>query len=41
VLFNFPSGHTAGPTWTLPLGVKAEVVGGPSPAVRILEAAVD
>jgi muramoyltetrapeptide carboxypeptidase len=41
VLFNFPSGHTAGPTWTLPFGVKAEVVGGPSPAVRILEAAVD
>lgn len=41
VLFNFPSGHTAGPTWTLPFGVRAEIVGGPSPAVRILEAAVD
>ena len=41
VLFNFPSGHTAGPTWTMPLGVKAEVVGGPSPVVRILEAATD
>jgi muramoyltetrapeptide carboxypeptidase len=41
VLFNFPSGHTAGPTWTLPLGVKAEVVGGPAPVVRILESAVD
>jgi muramoyltetrapeptide carboxypeptidase len=41
VLFNFPSGHTAGPTWTLPLGVKAEVVGGPAPVVRILEAAVE
>jgi muramoyltetrapeptide carboxypeptidase len=41
VLFNFPSGHTTGPTWTLPFGVKAEVTGGPSPAVRILEAAVD
>ena len=41
VLFNFPSGHTTGPTWTLPFGVKAEVVGGPSPVVRILEAAVD
>jgi muramoyltetrapeptide carboxypeptidase len=41
VLFNFPSGHTSGPTWTLPLGVQAEVVSDPVPAVRILEAAVD
>ena len=41
VLFNFPSGHTSGPTWTLPFGVRAEVVGGPSPAVTILEAAVE
>jgi muramoyltetrapeptide carboxypeptidase len=41
VLFNFPSGHTTGPTWTLPFGVKAEVVGGPVPLLRILEAAVE
>jgi muramoyltetrapeptide carboxypeptidase len=41
VLFNFPSGHTAGPTWTLPFGVKAEVIGGASPVVRVLEAAVE
>ncbi len=41
VLFNFPSGHTAGPTWTLPFGVKAEISAGPSPALRILEAAVE
>lgn len=40
VLFNFPSGHTSGPTWTLPFGVQAEVVAGPSPVLRILEAAV-
>jgi muramoyltetrapeptide carboxypeptidase len=40
VLFNFPSGHTAGPTWTLPFGVRVEVTGGASPALRILEAAV-
>jgi muramoyltetrapeptide carboxypeptidase len=40
VLFNFPSGHTAGPTWTLPFGVQAEVAGGPTPLVRIVEAAV-
>jgi len=41
VLFNFPSGHTAGATWTLPFGVRAEVVTRPSPAIRILEAAVE
>ncbi|MGE0865263.1 MAG: LD-carboxypeptidase [Vicinamibacterales bacterium] len=40
VLFGFPSGHTAGPTWTLPFGVRAEVVGDGSPAVVISEAAV-
>ena len=41
VLFNFPSGHTAGATWTLPFGVEAEVVSDPVPAIRILEAAVE
>ena len=41
VLFNFPSGHTTGPTWTLPFGVAAEIVSEPSPAVRIMEPAVD
>ena len=41
VLFNFPSGHTSGPTWTLPFGVKAEVVGGSTSMLRILEAAVE
>lgn len=40
VLFNFPSGHTAGATWTLPFGVQVEIASDP-PAVRILEAAVD
>jgi len=40
VLFGFPSGHTAGPTWTLPFGVRAEAVGDGSPAVVISEAAV-
>lgn len=40
VLFNYPSGHTAGPTWTLPFGVNVEVIGGPSPSLKILEAAV-
>jgi muramoyltetrapeptide carboxypeptidase len=41
VLFNFPSGHTVAQTWTLPFGVHVEVVGGPSPVLRILEAAVE
>jgi len=41
VLFNFPSGHTSGPTWTLPFGVRAAVTAGPSPVLRILEAAVE
>jgi muramoyltetrapeptide carboxypeptidase len=41
VLFNFPSGHTAGATWTLPFGVEAEVNSSPSPSLRILEAAVE
>jgi muramoyltetrapeptide carboxypeptidase len=41
VLFNFPSGHSSGPTWTLPLGVKVQVTGGPTPGVCVLEAAVD
>jgi muramoyltetrapeptide carboxypeptidase len=40
VLFGFPSGHTTGPTWTLPLGVAARVIAGPSPALVIAEAAV-
>lgn len=40
VLFNFPCGHTAGPTWTLPLGVKVEVVTTPVSSVNVLEAAV-
>jgi muramoyltetrapeptide carboxypeptidase len=40
VLFGFPSGHTVGATWTLPLGVRTRVRGGPSAAVIIEEAAV-
>ncbi len=41
VLFGFPSGHTSGPTWTLPLGVPATVVAGPRAFVSIDERAVD
>jgi muramoyltetrapeptide carboxypeptidase len=41
VLAGFPSGHTAGPALTLPLGVQVRVVGGPSSAVVVEEAAVE
>ena len=41
ILFGFPSGHTAGPCWTLPLGALVRVVGAPSPAVVIEEGAVE
>jgi muramoyltetrapeptide carboxypeptidase len=40
VLFGYPSGHTAGPTWTLPLGVRAEVSTGATPGITVTEAAV-
>jgi muramoyltetrapeptide carboxypeptidase len=40
VLAGFPSGHTAGPAWTLPMGVGVSVVGNAQPAVVIEEAAV-
>ena len=39
VLFGFPSGHTAGATWTLPFGVQARVVTTP-PAIVIEEPSV-
>jgi muramoyltetrapeptide carboxypeptidase len=40
VVWGLPAGHTAGPALTLPLGVRARVVAGPSPLVEILESAV-
>jgi muramoyltetrapeptide carboxypeptidase len=40
VLFGFPSGHTAGPTWTLPLGVRVRVIAGARPLIVATEAAV-
>ncbi len=41
VLYGFPSGHTAGPALTLPLGVRARVVAGRRPVVVVEEPAVD
>lgn len=40
VVFGFPSGHTTGPCWTLPLGVRARVIASGRPRVIIEEAAV-
>lgn len=40
VLYGLPSGHTAGPTLTLPFGVRARVVAGERPRLIIEEAAV-
>jgi len=40
VLIGFPSGHTTGPTMTLPFGVTARVVGGARPRLIIEESAV-
>jgi muramoyltetrapeptide carboxypeptidase len=41
ILFGFPSGHTTGPCWTLPLGALVRVVGAPAPAVVVEEPAVE
>jgi muramoyltetrapeptide carboxypeptidase len=40
VVYGFPSGHTAGPCWTLPLGVRVEVVTAPRPALTVEDAPV-
>lgn len=40
VLFGLPSGHTSGPTLTLPFGVRARVLARATPALIIEEAAV-
>ncbi len=40
VLFGFPSGHTTGPCWTLPLGVRTRVIASGRPRLVIEEAAV-
>jgi muramoyltetrapeptide carboxypeptidase len=41
VLFGLPSGHTTGPTLTLPFGVTARVIAGPTPSLVIEEASVN
>lgn len=40
VLFGFPSGHTTGPSWSLPLGVRVRVRTRPRPTIVIEESLV-
>lgn len=40
VVYGFPTGHTMGPCWTLPLGVTVRVITGPDPTVIVEESAV-
>jgi muramoyltetrapeptide carboxypeptidase LdcA involved in peptidoglycan recycling len=40
ILSGFPSGHTSGPCWSLPLGVRVRVAAGPRPAVVLEESPV-
>jgi len=40
VITGFPSGHTTGPCWTLPLGVRVRVVTAPRASIIVEEAPV-
>lgn len=40
VFFGFPSGHTTGPLWTLPLGVRVRMVSTPRPSIVVEESPV-
>ena len=41
VIAGFPSGHTTGPCWTLPLGVRVRVVTSPRASVIVEESPVE
>jgi muramoyltetrapeptide carboxypeptidase len=41
VVFGFPSGHTNGPCWTLPLGVVCRVATTPRPGLTVEESPVE
>ena len=41
VFAGFPSGHTTGPSWSLPLGVRVRVTSEPAPAVIVEESPVE
>ena len=38
ILFGFPSGHTTGPCWTLPIGVRVRIVAEREPGIIVEEA---
>lgn len=40
ILYGFPSGHTSGPSWTVPLGVGVRVTAHPRPALLVEESPV-
>ena len=40
ILYGFPSGHTTGPSWSLPLGVQVSVVATDAPMLHIEESPV-
>lgn len=40
VIFGFPAGHTTGPCWTLPFGVRVRVKTAPAPVVIVEESPV-
>ncbi|MBI4266089.1 MAG: LD-carboxypeptidase [Acidobacteria bacterium] len=40
VVMGFPSGHTSGPCWSLPLGVRVRVVAGRQPSIAVEESPV-
>jgi len=41
VIFGFPSGHTTGPCWTLPLGVRVRLMTHPRPGILVEESPVE
>lgn len=41
ILYGFPSGHTTGPCWTLPFGVRVSVRTAPQPALVVEESPVE
>ena len=40
VFLGFPSGHTSGPSWTLPLGVTVRMLTTPRPSIVVEESPV-
>ena len=41
IITGFPSGHTTGPCWTLPLGVRVRVITAPRPTLVVEESPVE